>query len=987
MGEVGSRPGARLGYIALGLAVAYYLTARAGFALTPHPNTVSALWPPNAILLGALLLMPAAAWPLLLLAVLPAHLAVELGGGVPLSMVLSWYVSNCSEGLIGAIGIRWLFGRPLRLDSVRDVAAFVVFGALIAPFLSSFIDAGFVQLNGWGSASYWEVWRVRFFSNVLAILAIVPAIITWGDCRLDWRRLTTKRRAAEGLLLVVSLGLVCTLIFSHPPAGMYATPALLCIPLPFLLWAAVRFGPAGASTCLLALALFSVWGAVHRKGPFVGHAIGEDILSLQLFLIVTFIPVLALAAAIRERSRTGETLRESQERLNFTLSAAHVGAWEWDTRDHAIWSLKSKEIFGLSGNDAPVSSAVFYSLIHPDDRAATRAAVDRALEDHLPYEIEFRIVRADSSTRWVLSRGTVVRDTTGRATRMLGVHSDVTERKLAEETLRNEAALRESEARLRVLADAMPQIVFTARPDGQIDYFNRKWHEFTAAAPGVITDDTWLDVMHPGDRSSALAAWRANVRDGLPHEHESRYRCARTGQYHWHLTRALPVRDESGAILHWYGTATNIDEHRRAEDALRASEAQLRLLGELLEQRVAERTAELSRTNEALRASEERFSKAFLASPDAIAIAHQPEHRVIEMNERWESMFRFTRAEMIGRTLDDLRIYVHQADADRVRELTTSQGYVRELALDLRNRAGEVLHAVLAAETVDVGGEPCLILMFRDVTERRRAEDEVVAQRRQLAHLGRVAVLGELSAALAHELNQPLTAILANARAAQRMLSRDRFDRVEIRTILDDIATDDLRAGAVIQRVRALLRKGDSEPQLVVANEIVREVLELAHSDLIQRGITATTRLASQLPAIPADRVQLQQVVLNLLVNACEAMADSVLPAERSLAISTAVEARSVRISVTDRGPGIAGESMDSVFEPFFTSKQTGLGLGLSICRSIVNAHGGRMWAVNNKDRGATFHVLLPMAAAAAAAPRSSDAVPSMAAPADAVHR
>jgi C4-dicarboxylate-specific signal transduction histidine kinase len=293
---------------------------------------------------------------------------------------------------------------------------------------------------------------------------------------------------------------------------------------------------------------------------------------------------------------------------------------------------------------------------------------------------------------------------------------------------------------------------------------------------------------------------------------------------------------------------------------------------------------------------------------------------------------------------------------------------VRELEIDMRNRSGEPLRAVLSAETIDVGGEPCLITLIRDITERRRAEHEIVAQRRQLAHLGRVAVVGEMSGALAHELNQPLTAILANARAAQRMLLRDRVDGPELRAILDDIVADDLRAGAVIHRVRALIRKGDTGPQQVIANEIVSEVLELTHSDLIQREVRVTTRLSASLPTVPGDRVQLQQVVLNLIVNGCDAMADNP-PSERMLVISTSDEGNAVRVSISDRGTGIAGDSVDAVFEPFVTSKEHGLGLGLAICRSIVNAHGGRMWAVNNPDRGATFHLLLPQAPPEGASP------------------
>ncbi|HEY9229539.1 MAG TPA: PAS domain S-box protein, partial [Gemmatimonadaceae bacterium] len=587
-------------------------------------------------------------------------------------------------------------------------------------------------------------------------------------------------------------------------------------------------------------------------------------------------------------------------------------------------------------------------------------------------------VHSDGSVRWVLSKGKVVHDPSGRPTRLLGVCADITERKSVEQAMRDEASLRESEMRLRQLADAMPQVVWTARPDGSIDYFNERWYQLTGTSKGPITDETWLTVLHPEDRVHCYEAWRDNVRNGRPHEHEGRFWSAPTSSYRWHLARAVPVRDESGAIVHYYGTATDIDDRKRAEQALRESERLMRLLGEELEHRVAQRTGELSRMNaalreeidvrvrveRALRASEERFAKAFGASPDAIMITREPEWRIFEINERWEAMFGFTRTDAIGRTIHDLGVYLHENDEIRFREMMEKQGYVRDLELDMRNSAGEILRAVLAAEAVDVGGEPCLITMIRDITERQRAEHEIVVQRRQLAHLGRVAVLGELSGALAHELNQPLTAILANARAAQRMLLRDHVDVPELRAILDDIVADDRRAGSVIHRVRALIRKGEAEPQPVVANEVIREVLDLANSDLIQRAVSVTTRLSPGLPPVPADRVQLQQVVLNLVFNACDAMAD-IPPSERTLTITTADEGTVIRVSVADRGTGISG-TVDSVFEPFVTSKEHGLGLGLAICRSIVDAHGGRMWAVNNTGRGATFHLVLPKLAVGA---------------------
>jgi len=982
----------RAGLIALGVAVAYYVGAKIGFALTAAPLPVSTLWPPNAILLAALLLAPVRWWPGVLLAAFPAHLAVELGSGVPLSMVLSWFVSNSAEALIGAAGVRRFNDRPAQFDSFRQVGVFVLFAAILAPFLSSFLDAAFVHWNGWGADSYWQVWRVRFFSNVLAILTLVPAIVTWADRDLGSLRSTSPRRILEAGALAGGLLLVCTLVFAWPALATNESPALLYAPLPFLLWAAFRFGPGGASASLLVFALLSVWGAIHGRGPFVGASTGDNVLSLQLFLIVTYIPLLALAAAIRERAYAMNDARRTGEWLNLALGAAQVGAWDWDIVEGSrTWSENVPVLFGLRGDgNGKVERSAIIETIIPEDRPVVQSAVTMAVEHARPYEVEFRTARPDGTIRWMLSKGTVVRDKTGHPLRMLGVNTDITARKDAEAVLRSEATLRESEARLRVLADAMPQIVFTAKPDGTVDYFNRKWYELTGSPADDVSAEAWMAALHPSDRPAGAESWLASVRAGRPHENEARIWSAVAGTYRWHLARALPVRDESGAIIHWYGTATDIDDHKRAEQALRESEWNLRVLRSELETHVAKRTMELSRANltlrqevdvrrrveKALRASEERFSKAFSASLDAISIASQPDSRILELNDRWEAMFGYSRDSAIGRTIDQLHIYASERDRELVADLMRTRGYVREYELDMRHRTGTLLRAVLAAETVEVAGEPCVIIMVRDITERQRAEREIAVQRSELAHLGRVALVGELSGTLAHELNQPLAAILANARAAQRMLDRENLDVAEFQAILDDIVSDDRRAGAVIQRVRALIRKDETELHLVSPNDVVTDVLELAHSDLIQRAVAVSTRLAPSLPEVQGDRVQLQQVLLNLIVNACDAMVDTPPPL-RTLAVTTLARSGAVRISVSDSGTGITTQPIDAVFQPFVTSKRHGLGLGLAICRSIVDAHGGRMWAVNNRGGGATFHVLLPDATALAEAPEVAAAIPT----------
>ena len=251
------------------------------------------------------------------------------------------------------------------------------------------------------------------------------------------------------------------------------------------------------------------------------------------------------------------------------------------------------------------------------------------------------------------------------------------------------------------------------------------------------------------------------------------------------------------------------------------------------------------------------------------------------------------------------------------------------------------------------------IIRRTNVTARRQAQAEIEEQRRQLSHLARVTVLGQLSGALAHELNQPLAAIGSNADAARRILGHQPTDYVELDAILTDIVAANHRAAQVIRRLRAMLNRGEARMQPLDTTELVHDVLELAHAELITRRVIATAVLAPDLPQVLGDRVQLQQVLLNLVLNACEAMSANTPQDRRLSLIATADARRNVQISVRDCGTGIPPNLIDRLFEPFVTTKPQGLGLGLSISRTIVAAHGGRLWAQNNTERGATVHCLL----------------------------
>jgi len=256
---------------------------------------------------------------------------------------------------------------------------------------------------------------------------------------------------------------------------------------------------------------------------------------------------------------------------------------------------------------------------------------------------------------------------------------------------------------------------------------------------------------------------------------------------------------------------------------------------------------------------------------------------------------------------------------------------------------------------------PVFIAMSYELgADMAHAEVEIRQLRTELAHLSRVTMLGELSGSLAHELNQPLAAVLSNAQAAQRFLANDEFNLIEMREILQDIVDDNKRAGEVIRGLRLLLMKGVVQHQPLDLNDVVRDVLRLVRSDTLNSGIRVEVELAKGLPNVVGDRVQLQQVLLNLVVNGCEAMGGAAA-ADRQLNVSTAMDARgSVRVTVSDRGHGIAPENLERVFEPFFTSKSEGLGLGLAVSRTIISAQGGLLWGNNNAVRGASFHFTVP---------------------------
>jgi PAS domain S-box-containing protein len=366
-----------------------------------------------------------------------------------------------------------------------------------------------------------------------------------------------------------------------------------------------------------------------------------------------------------------------------------------------------------------------------------------------------------------------------------------------------------------------------------------------------------------------------------------------------------------------------------------------------------------SRAERQLAQSERRLLLIADALPALISYVDR-DQRYVFINNAYRSWFEVDPGAARGRTMAEvLGDELYGKVRPHVERVLGGEQVTSALEITLAQGQRRSTEAIYVPDRDQSGVTRGFYVLVVDVTDRRRAEREMRGLKDQLAHAGRIATIGEMAATLAHELNQPLAAILSNAQAASRFLNAASPDLDEVRDILRDIAVDDTRAGEIIRRIRSLVKKDAADLRLLRINEVVEEVVGLLHSDALIRGVGVTLDLAPGLPRIQADRIQLQQVLLNLLLNAFDAMGEAP-PGERCVTIRSRQVDSWVNVTISDRGTGIPAGDAEELFEPFRSTKPNGLGLGLSISRGIVANHGGRLWAENNRERGATFGFTLP---------------------------
>jgi len=507
---------------------------------------------------------------------------------------------------------------------------------------------------------------------------------------------------------------------------------------------------------------------------------------------------------VEEKLRRIETYLIEGQRLSRT------GSWAWSvqTNENLYWSRESYRIFGFDPDTESGQYEAAHERIHPADRAAFDEALAQAIKKQGDFVIDFRIVLPGREMKYVHNLGHPVFNSAGKLVEYIGTTVDITEQVKARAALEEAyAKIKQSEASLRTIIDAIPTLAWSLEADGSVDFVNLRWRQYTGLSTAEAQGSGWEAAIHPDDVRSLLEHRRSAVASGKAFELESRLR-RHDGQYRWFINRGDPLLDEHGKIAKWYGTNTDIDDRKRAEEALRRAQA-------------------------------------------------------------------------------------------------------------------------------------------------------------DLTHVTRITTLGELTASIAHEVNQPLTAVVNNANACINLLANSVPDLAEIRQTLAEIIEDADRASEVVARVRQLVKKAPIEKSRLDLRDVIRKVLTLSDHESVARHVTILSDLSADLPAVSGDSVQLQQVLFNLIINGMDAM-NQTEASKRVITIcgrrETHEDTIAAQISVRDSGVGFELAELNRLFEAFYTTKSQGMGMGLAISRSIIDAHGGRLWAKQNDGPGATFLFILPAA-------------------------
>ena len=794
-------------------------------------------------------------------------------------------------------------------------------------------------------------------------------------------------------------------------------------------------------------------GAEHPAGiNAIIEGDSRTIWATRYGLVFLFLAILTglFSLRLRHLERQRDALRKSEKELRDVIDT--IPATVWSALPDGSNTYINKRFLEYSGLSAEqTAGSGWQGAIHPDDLERQVGKWMEAVASGKPLENEVRFRRSDGQYRWHLDRGVPLRDEAGNIVKWYGVVTDIEDRKRAEE------ALRSSEQRFRLIVDSIPGLVCTMSATGEVQLLNRQVREYFGKSPEELKRWATSDAVHPDDLPRVTSAWARSIETGHPYDIE--HRCRRgDGVYRWFQVRALPVRDAEGRITGWYNLLTDIDDRKRAEEALQQTQlyfvegqrlAQMgswafnsfgvfvywsqelfkiygldpqkgvptleqylatvhpqdrdfvantikRMLAERagcdVKKRIVRPDGEqryircvgipvvegealngflgtaMDITEQELLTQELERQQAHLT--EAQKLIHTSswawrlaDRKAVHLSEEWYRIYGLDPVEGAP-SWDEYLERVHPEDRPRwkdmfERAIVEKADYEQEFRILLPNGIVKWIHTVghpVLSKTGDLEG---FVGSSTDITELNSAEQEREKLRQleaDLAHTNRVSTLGEMAASLAHEIKQPIAAAITSANSCIEWLAHEPPNLDRARAAAARINKYGNRAAEIIDRIRSFYKKSSPQRELVDVNGIIQEMLTLLKGEADRYSVAMRAELAADLPKIMADPVQLQQVFMNLMLNAIEAMKD----AGGELKVKSELEDRQLEFSVSDTGVGLPTEKLDQIFSAFFTTKPQGSGMGLAISRSIVESHGGRLWATANGRQGAIFNFTLP---------------------------
>ncbi len=622
-----------------------------------------------------------------------------------------------------------------------------------------------------------------------------------------------------------------------------------------------------------------------------------------------------------------ERLRESEKM--YRLAAEVGGRMVWSSDRDGNVTAMSRVFRSLTGvEEALTAGSGWLAFVHAEDRDRVAERWVQSMRTGEPFSAEFRSLLKDGRVRWVVSRAVAVRDDKGEIQRWYGstedIHDEWEARRSREEAL---ARLRESEELHRLTVELTQQIVWSTDPDGTGLVLSSRYYDMT----GMKLGSDALFSIHPDDRDRINETWQACLDAGTSWNDELRLQGS-DGNYRYCRVRAAPLRDAEGHILRWYGVTVDAHEERLAEEARRDVEERYRLA--------------VKATNDAvwdydLRAGTIDWSD---NSADIFGRPGEPIGRtsIGWWEERIHPDDRAATDASLKAAID--RGASHWSATYRFLKGDGSYADIFDRGFIIRSDDGEPVRAVGA---------------MADLTQRHEAEAEIRRIQAELIHVSRLSAMGAMASTLAHELNQPLAAVSNFISGARRLAEKGGGARDHLLGALEAAATGAQRAGEIVRSLRELVSRGTVSVQAENLPRLIEEASVLGFVDAKLHGIRHRLELDPAARWVLADRVQIQQVLINLIRNAIEAMTQST---EREVVIASRATGREIEVSVADTGTGIAPEHVESLFSRFMTTKTGGMGIGLPISRTIVELHGGKIWAANRPEGGAVFRFTLPKA-------------------------